>query len=338
MNSEEPQILMRQTDRAAILLLAVGMDKASNVLKQMNSREVQTIVTAMSQVNDISVSLIEEVLEEFIADSKSATPLGMNSDDYIRTVLVNALGVERASGILDRIFQSTGPSKGIDQLKWLDTRSIADIIRDEHPQIIATLLSLMEPEQAGEVMMHFPAAIRPDLLMRVATMQGIQPQALRELDLVMEKQLTGSDNVKSTALGGIDTAASILNFMDHTATELLMTEIIEVRAELAAEIQEKMFTFEDLINVDDRGMQTLLREVATGNLLLALRGVDNTLKEKIFSNMSKRAAEMLRDDLAASPPAKLADVEQSQKDILVIAKRLAEAGEISLGAGDEQLV
>ncbi|MDQ5939994.1 MAG: flagellar motor switch protein FliG [Pseudomonadota bacterium] len=338
MNSEEPQILMRQTDRAAILLLAVGMDKASNVLKQMNSREVQTIVTAMSQVNDISVSLIEEVLEEFISDSKSATPLGMNSDDYIRTVLVNALGVERASGILDRIFQSTGPSKGIDQLKWLDTRSIADIIRDEHPQIIATLLSLMEPEQAGEVMMHFPAAIRPDLLMRVATMQGIQPQALRELDLVMEKQLTGSDNVKSTALGGIDTAASILNFMDHTATELLMTEIIEVRAELAAEIQEKMFTFEDLINVDDRGMQTLLREVATGNLLLALRGVDNTLKEKIFSNMSKRAAEMLRDDLAASPPAKLADVEQSQKDILVIAKRLAEAGEISLGAGDEQLV
>jgi flagellar motor switch protein FliG len=338
MNSEEPQILMRQTDRAAILLLAVGMDKASNVLKQMNSREVQTIVTAMSQVNDISVSLIEEVLEEFISDSKSATPLGMNSDDYIRTVLVNALGAERASGILDRIFQSTGPSKGIDQLKWLDTRSIADIIRDEHPQIIATLLSLMEPEQAGEVMMHFPAAIRPDLLMRVATMQGIQPQALRELDLVMEKQLTGSDNVKSTALGGIDTAASILNFMDHTATELLMTEIIEVRAELAAEIQEKMFTFEDLINVDDRGMQTLLREVATGNLLLALRGVDNTLKEKIFSNMSKRAAEMLRDDLAASPPAKLADVEQSQKDILVIAKRLAEAGEISLGAGDEQLV
>ncbi len=338
MNSEEPQILMRQTDRAAVLLLAVGMDKASNVLKQMNSREVQTIVTAMSQVNDISVSLIEEVLEEFISDSKSATPLGMNSDDYIRTVLVNALGVERASGILDRIFQSTGPSKGIDQLKWLDTRSIADIIRDEHPQIIATLLSLMEPEQAGEVMMHFPAAVRPDLLMRVATMQGIQPQALRELDLVMEKQLTGSDNVKSTALGGIDTAASILNFMDHTATELLMTEIIEVRAELAAEIQEKMFTFEDLINVDDRGMQTLLREVATGNLLLALRGVDNTLKEKIFSNMSKRAAEMLRDDLAASPPAKLADVEQSQKDILVIAKRLAEAGEISLGAGDEQLV
>jgi len=338
MNSEEPQILMRQTDRAAVLLLAVGMDKASNVLKQMNSREVQTIVTAMSQVNDISVSLIEEVLEEFISDSKSATPLGMNSDDYIRTVLVNALGVERASGILDRIFQSTGPSKGIDQLKWLDTRSIVDIIRDEHPQIIATLLSLMEPEQAGEVMMHFPAAVRPDLLMRVATMQGIQPQALRELDLVMEKQLTGSDNVKSTALGGIDTAASILNFMDHTATELLMTEIIEVRAELAAEIQEKMFTFEDLINVDDRGMQTLLREVATGNLLLALRGVDNTLKEKIFSNMSKRAAEMLRDDLAASPPAKLADVEQSQKDILVIAKRLAEAGEISLGAGDEQLV
>lgn len=331
------KILMRYSDRAAVLLLALGMDKAAFVLKQMNPREVQTICSAMANVGEVSVPMIEEIVEEFIKDVKAQTALGMNSDDYIRTVLVNALGADKANGILERIFQG-GTSKGIEQLKWLDSRSIADMIRAEHPQIIATLLSLMDPEQAAEVMMHFNPIIRPDLMMRIATMQGIQPQALRELDQIMEKQLTGSDNVKSTTLGGVDTAASILNFMETSATEMVMNEITEQRAELAQEIQEKMFTFDDLINVDDRGMQTILREVATGNLLLALRGVDDTLKEKIFSNMSKRAAEMLRDDLEASPPAKLSDVEQAQKDILAVAKRLAESGEISLGGSTDDFV
>lgn len=331
------KVLMRYSDKAAVLLLALGMDKAAFVLKQMDPREVQTICTSMANVGNVSVSLIESIVEEFIKDVKAQTALGMNSDDYIRTVLVNALGADKANGILERIFQG-GSSKGIEQLKWLDSRSIADMIRAEHPQIIATLLSLMDPEQAAEVMMYFNPTVRPDLLMRVATMQGIQPQALRELDQIMEKQLTGSDNVKSTTLGGVDTAASILNYMETGATEMVMNEITEQRAELAQEIQEKMFTFDDLINVDDRGMQTILREVATGNLLLALRGVDDTLKEKIFSNMSKRAAEMLRDDLDASPPAKLSDVEQAQKDILGVAKRLAESGEISLGANTDDFV
>ncbi len=331
------KILMRYADRAAVLLLALGMDKAAFVLKQMNPREVQTVCSAMANVGDVSVPLIEEIVEEFIKEIKAQTALGMNSDDYIRTVLVNALGADKANSILDRIFQG-GSSKGIEQLKWLDSRSISDMIRAEHPQIIATLLSLMDAEQAAEVMMYFPDTLRPDLMIRIATMQGIQPQALRELDQIMEKQLTGSDNVKSTSLGGVDTAASILNFMETAATEAVMTQITEQRAELAQEIQEKMFTFDDLIGIDDRGMQTMLREVATGNLLLALRGVDEALKEKIFSNMSKRAAEMLRDDLEASPPAKLSDVEQAQKDILAIAKRLAESGEISLGGSSDDFV
>ncbi len=335
--SSTPNVLMRNSEKAAVLLLAVGMDKAAFVLKQMNPREVQSVCAAMANMGDINVQLIEEILEEFIKDVKSQTALGMNSDDYIRTVLVNALGSEKANSILDRIFQG-GSSKGIEQLKWLDSRSIADMIRAEHPQIISTLLSLMDPEQAAEVVMFFGESLRADLMMRIATMQGIQPQALRELDQIMEKQLTGSDNAKSTSLGGVDTVASILNFMETAATEMVMNEITEQRAELAQEIQEKMFTFDDLIDIDDRGMQTLLREVATGNLLLALRGVDEALKEKIFSNMSKRAAEMLRDDLEASPPAKLSDVEQSQKDILAIAKRLAESGEINLGGGGDELV
>jgi flagellar motor switch protein FliG len=325
---------LNQSDRAAILLLALGMDRAAIVLKHMTPREVQILGTTMASVGDISISMMDEVVEEFIVAVKSQTALGMDTDEYIRTVLISALGADKANSILDRILQG-GSTKGIEQLKWMDTRSIADMIRLEHPQIISTILSLMDSDQAAEVMMFLPENMRSDLLMRIATMKGIQPAALRELDQIMEKQLTGGDNVKSTTIGGIDAAANILNFMDSNASDLVMNQIAEHRAELAQEIQEKMFVFEDLASLDERGMQTLLREVQTSQLLLALRGVGDALKEKVFNNMSRRAAEMLRDDLEASPPAKLSEVELAQKEILTIVKRLADAGEIQLGGSDE---
>ncbi|NOT13630.1 MAG: flagellar motor switch protein FliG [Methylococcaceae bacterium] len=325
---------LTQSDRAAILLLALGMDRAALILKHMTPREVQILGTTMASVGDISISMMDEVVEEFIVAVKSQTALGMDTDEYIRTVLISALGADKANSILDRILQG-GSTKGIEQLKWMDTRSIADMIRLEHPQIISTILSLMDSDQAAEVMMYLPENMRSDLLMRIATMKGIQPAALRELDQIMEKQLTGGDNVKSTTIGGIDAAANILNFMDSNASDLVMNQIAEHRAELAQEIQEKMFVFEDLASLDERGMQTLLREVQTSQLLLALRGVGDALKEKIFNNMSRRAAEMLRDDLEASPPAKLSEVELAQKEILTIVKRLADAGEIQLGGSDE---
>jgi flagellar motor switch protein FliG len=325
---------LTQSDRAAILLLALGMDRAALILKHMTPREVQILGTTMASVGDISISMMDEVVEEFIVAVKSQTALGMDTDEYIRTVLISALGADKANSILDRILQG-GSTKGIEQLKWMDTRSIADMIRMEHPQIVSTILSLMDSDQAAEVMMYLPENMRSDLLMRIATMKGIQPAALRELDQIMEKQLTGGDNVKSTTIGGIDAAANILNFMDSNASDLVMNQIAEHRAELAQEIQEKMFVFEDLASLDERGMQTVLREVQTSQLLLALRGVGDALKDKIFNNMSRRAAEMLRDDLEASPPAKLSEVELAQKEILTIVKRLADAGEIQLGGSDE---
>lgn len=328
---------LNQVDRAAVLLLALGMDRAALVLKHMSPREVTILGTTMASVGDISIEMMDEVVEEFIVDVKRQTALGMDTDEYIRTVLISALGVDKANSILDRILQG-GSTKGIEQLKWMDTRSIADMIRLEHPQIIATILSLMESEQAADVVMFLPEVMRSDLMMRIATMKGIQPSALRELDQIMEKQLTGSDNVKSTSIGGIDAVANILNFLDGGAADIVMSGIAEYRYELAQEIQEKMFTFEDLLSIDERGMQTLLREVSTQQLLLALRGVGSDLKEKIFSNMSRRAAEMLRDDLEASPPAKLSEVELAQKDILSIAKKLADAGEIQMGGGGDQLI
>ncbi len=325
---------LNKTERAAVLMLAIGMDRAAMIFKHMNRREVQILGTTMASVGEITPEMMDQVVEEIIIDVKSRTSLGMDTDAYIRTVLISALGPDKANSILDRILAG-GSTKGIEQLKWMDSRSIADMIRLEHPQIMATLLSLMDGDQAAEVLMHLPENMRSDLVMRIATMKGVQPGALRELDEIMEKQLTGSENVKATSLGGVDAAANILNYMEGSASDLVMGEISEMRAELAQEIQDKMFVFEDLSSMSASDMQTMLREIPTGQLLLALRGSSQDLKEKVFNNMSRRAAEILRDDLEASPPARLSDVEAAQKDILSVVKRLVDSGDIQLGGGGD---
>jgi len=256
----------------------------------------------------------------------------MDSDEYIRDMLTDALGVDKAGSVIDRILLGKN-SKGIEQLKWMDVRAIADLIRLEHPQIVAIILTLLDSDQSAEVLGLLPENMRSDLMFRIATLDSVQPAALRELDEIMEKQLTGSESMKSSSIGGVDTAANILNFMDGAVSEAMMEQMAEANSDLSQEIQDKMFVFQDLKEVDDRGIQTLLREVSTDQLLLALRGVEDQLKEKIFSNMSKRAAEMLRDDLEAAAPAKLSEVEMAQKDILGIARKLADSGELSLGSG-----
>ncbi len=326
------ELELTRPEQAALLLLAVGQDRAANVLKNMGPKEVQNIGATMAALDSIRPEMVDQVLESFISEIKNETGLGLDSDEYIRNMLTNALGADKASSIIDRILMGAN-SKGIEQLKWMDSRSIADLIRLEHPQIIAIILSLLDADQSAEVLSLLPENMRSDILMRIATLEGVQPAALKELDEMMEKQLTGSDSVKSSSIGGIDAAANILNFVEGTISEEMMEAINENDPELGQQIQDKMFVFEDLVAVDDRGIQTLLREVSTDQLLLALRGVDDELKEKIFSNMSKRAAEMLRDDLEAAPPTRLSEVEAAQKDILGIAKKLADAGEITLGGG-----
>lgn len=327
---------LSHAERASLLLLAVGQERAAAVLKHMGPKEVQIIGGTMAQLGPISSEMVDGVLEEFIIEIKNETGLGMDSDEYIRNMLTNALGADKAGSIIDRILLGAN-SKGIEQLKWMDTRSIADLIRLEHPQIISIILTLLDPDQAADVLTLLPQGMRSDILMRIATLEGVQPAALRELDDIMEKQLTGSDGVKSSQIGGVDAAANILNFIESSISEPMMQDINENNADLAQRIQDKMFVFGDLINVDDRGIQTLLREVSTDQLLLALRGVDATLRDKVFSNMSRRAADMLRDDLEAAPPARLSEVEAAQKDILSIAKRLSDAGELALagGGGDD---
>lgn len=322
---------LTQDQRAALLLFALGEDRAAAVLRHIEPKDVQVIGFAMARLTDISPIMVDEVLEEVIVAVKNLTSLGIESDGYIRKMLVQALGEEKASGIIERIFVSSG-GKGIEQLKWMDALSVADLVRLEHPQIGAIILSLLGSDKASEVMLRLPEKIRSDLLVRIATMQGVQPSALRELDEIMEKQLSGSETVKSTTMGGIEAAANILNFMDGATSNLLLAKVSENDADLALKIQDKMFVFEDLASMSASAMQTVLREIPTGQLLLALRGASDGLKEKIFSNMSKRAAEILRDDLDASPPAKLSEVEWAQKDILGIVKQLADSGEIQLGS------
>lgn len=323
-------------ERAAVFLLTLGEERASLVLKHMGPKEVQKLGVAMAGLTNVSKHQVGEVMSEFVTTAQDQTALGVGNDDYIRNVLVNALGSDKASNMIDRILFGKN-SKGLEQLKWMDSRQIAELIRHEHPQIIAIILSYLDNDQAAEVLAAFPENIRLDLLMRVASLDGIQPNALNELNNIMEKQFSGdsASNIKSSSVGGIKAAADILNVMDTAIESDLMEKMKEIDPELCQNILDNMFVFQNLIDLDDRGIQLLLREISTETLVTALKGADSVLREKIFKNMSKRASEMLRDDLEAKGPVRLSEVEEAQKEILAVARRMTESGEISLGGGDE---
>jgi len=332
--SSDSQAVQKLTglERSALLMLGLGEQHAAEILRHMGPKEVQEIGLAMAGLTQVTNSQMELVMQKFVGAIGEQTSLGMGSDQYIRNMLTSALGADKAGGIIDRILLGRN-SKGLEQLKWMDSRSIAELIRLEHPQIIAIVMSFLDPDQAAGVLSEFPERVRTDVIMRVASLDGIQPAALQELDEILEKQFSGGANVQSSALGGVKKAADILNFVDGMIESKVIEQISEADDDLSQQIQDNMFVFENLIDIDDRGMQTLLREVSSDQLLLALRGAPEPLRDKIFGNMSSRAAEMLKDDLEAAPPAKLSDVEASQKEILTVARRLSDAGEINLGGG-----
>lgn len=318
--------------RSALLMLGLGEQHAAEILKHMGPKEVQEIGVAMASLSNVTSSMMEQVMSDFVSTIGDQTSLGLGSDEYIRNMLTSALGSDKATSVIDRILLGRN-SKGLEQLKWMDPRSVAELIRLEHPQIIAIVMSFLDPDQAAGVLAEFPDRVRTDVVMRVASLDGIQPAALQELDEILEKQFSGGSNVQSTNLGGVKMAADILNFVDGTIETQVIDAITEADEDLSQEIQDNMFVFDNLVEVDDRGIQTLLREVSSDQLLLALRGAAEPLKEKIFNNMSSRAADMLKDDLEAAPPVKISDVEAAQKEILSVARRLSDAGEIALGGG-----
>ncbi len=325
-------------ERAAIFMMSLGEQAAAEVLRHMGPREVQELGSAMANLSHVSNDKVHAVLGHFAEIMQDQSALSVDSVDYVRKVLKTALGDEKANGLLNRILEGKN-NKGLDSLKWMDPRVVADVIQHEHPQIIAIVLSTLESDHAAEILMHVPEEHRSEVLMRIATLDDVSPTALDELNGVLEQQLSASTNVQSTGVGGVKTAASILNLMDADV-EAAITEAITAKdAELAQEIADKMFVFENLLAVDDRGIQSILREVQSDTLIVALKGADDTMKEKIFSNMSSRAAEMMQEDLDAKGPVRLKDVEAAQKEILEVATRMAEAGDISLGGkGDDEYV
>jgi flagellar motor switch protein FliG len=330
---------MPGVERAAILLLSLGEQAAAEVLKHMAPKEVQKIGAAMAAMTNVSRDQVGTVLEHFTKEVENQTAIGVGSDEYIRKVLVSALGQDKAGGVIDRILLG-GNSKGLEALKWMDPRAVAELIRLEHPQIISIILSYLDSDQAAEIIVHLPDRVRIDVIQRIAALDGIQPSALQELNEIMEKQFAGNNtsNVKSSSVGGVKAAANILNLTESSKQADIIAKIKEGDEKLAQQIEDLMFVFEDLAGIDDRGIQALLREISSESLIVALKGADETMKEKIFKNMSKRAAEMLRDDLEVRGPVKLSEVEGAQKEILGVARRLAESGEIALGKGGEQYV
>jgi flagellar motor switch protein FliG len=316
-------------DRAAILLLALGEQDAAQVLRHLGAKEVQRVGAAMAQLSGVSREEVSNVLANF-ATTVEQTSFGVGTDDYVRNVLVEALGADKAGSVIDRVLH--GRSRGLEALKWMQPRSIADMLRSEHPQIIAIVLSSLEPDQAAAVLMLLPEAQRAEILMRIATLDGVNPNALSELDEVLEKQFAGANGTKpASGFGGPKVAAEILNLVGTSEESTLITQIGQADETLSQKLQDLMFVFADLNQVDDRGMQELLREVPGDKLIIALKATDEKLKQKFFKNMSERAAQMMKDDLEAKGPVRLSEVEAAQKEIIITARRMAEEGRLSIG-------
>jgi flagellar motor switch protein FliG len=324
--------------QSAILLLSLGEEEASEVFKHLSPKEVHKIGELMARTKDLTRDKVDAVLKSFMESAGLQTSVGNDGDAYIRSVLTKALGEDKANLLLDRILQGQDVT-GIEGLKWVDAGSVAELVKNEHPQVIATILVHLERDHASEVLNFLPDRLRNDIVMRIATIDGIQPNALQELNDVLTKVLSGSDKLKKAPLGGVRTAAEILNFIGTARETSVLEAIREHDADLAQKILDEMFTFDNLMDVDDRGLQMLLREVQSESLIVALKGAKEDLREKIFKNMSQRAGDMLREDLELKGPVKLREVEAEQKEILKIARRLAEEGQLNLGKkGEDQYV
>ncbi len=325
--------------RSAILLMSLGEEEAAEVFKFLGPKEVQKLGAAMANLQNVTRSQVDTVLDDFRKDAESQSGLGVDSSEYIKSVLNKALGSDRAANLIERILHG-GDTAGIESLKWMDAGAVAELIKNEHPQIIATILVHLDRDQASEILSFFVERLRNDVILRVATLDGIQPTALKDLNDVLTRLLTGSSNsIKKAAMGGTRVAAEILNFMPAALETTVIANVRDFDPEIAQKIQDEMFTFDNLIDLDDRAIQLLLREVQSESLIVALKGTEPDLRERIFKNMSTRAAEMLREDLDAKGPVRVSEVEAEQKEILKIVRRLADEGQIALGGkGDEAFV
>ncbi|MHB0775316.1 flagellar motor switch protein FliG [Halomonas sp. WWR20] len=323
--------------RGAILLLSLDEDSAAEVFKFLSPAEIQQISIEMAALDQVSHEEMAEVLREFHDEAEQFTAINLHSSDHIRSVLTKALGSERASSLIEDILESSGASSGIDALNLMEASMAADLIRDEHPQIIATILIHLDRHQAAGLLEQFDDKLRNDVVLRIATFSGVQPAALQELTEVLGGMLDGQ-NLKRSKMGGVRTAAEILNLMNSSQEEQVIETVRAHNEDLAQRIIDEMFLFENLLDIDDRGIQMVLKEIDTNSLVVALKGAQDALVEKFMRNMSQRAAALLQEDLEARGPIRVSQVEAEQKTILQVVRRLADSGEIVLGGGDDTYV
>lgn len=325
------------TARAAILLLSLGENEASQVLKHMSAKEVQSLGLAMAGLKNVTRDTADDILSDFVTTVDDETSFGVGVEDYIRTVLTSAFGASKADAFIERILGGDD-AEGFEVLKWMSAPAIAQLLGDEHPQIIAIVLSYLEPEESAEVLKLLEDKLRAQVIMRIARLDDVQQSALAEIESLIAAKSSSLSFSRSAKVGGDRVAANIVNALPNADGEAILEEINAENQDLGARIADMMFVFDSLLNVDDRGIQTLLREVNNEQLVVALKGADAVVRKKILGNMSKRAAALLEEDMEVRGPMKLADVENAQKEILEIARRLADNGDINLGDSDEEYV
>jgi flagellar motor switch protein FliG len=319
---------------AAILLMSLGEEEASEVFKHLTPKEVQGLGETIARMKSIPREKVENVLEKFATVASEQSMLVTDTDEYVKTVLRKALGDDKANLLIDRILQG-GDVSGIESLKWMDATSVAELLRNEHPQIVAAILVHLDFDQASGVLKCFTERQRNEVMVRVATLDGIQPSALKDLNEVMSKVLAGGDKLRKASLGGVKTAAEMINLMGGSVETAVLDYIREADNELAQKIMDNMFTFDDLEKIDDKGIQLILKEVQSESLVVALKGATPEMREKVFKNMSTRAAETLREDLESRGPVRVSEVEAEQKELLKVVRRLSDEGVIVIGGGGD---
>ena len=328
-------ISMTSTEQAAIIVLLLGEQQASDIIKYLNPREVQALGSAMMSVADIPQESVNAVLDDFVQTIKKQTNLGLGTNEYVETVFKRALGEDKASTVLGRILPGAS-SKGLEILRWMDPRAITDMISGEHPQVIAIILSVLEYDIAADVLNFLPAEKRAEILQRVANMESVQPSAMEELERIMKQQFSNNSSAKSSSFGGVKTAAKIMNFVKVDLESKIMGDLSAIDEDIMLKIQDSMFTFDNLSMVDNKAIQVLMRNVYQDMLMVALKGAGEEVKEKFFDNMSQRARAMFVDDMESKGPMRISDVEDAQKTIMRLARKLSDAGELVLaGRGDD---
>ncbi len=319
---------------AAIMLMSLGEEEAAEVFKHLSPKEVQKLGETIARMRTVSREKVDEVLNRFTSDAAAQSLLVSDTSNYVRAVLKRALGDDKAALLIDRILQG-GDVSGIESLKWMDPLSVAELLRNEHPQIVAAILVHLDAEQSSAILMHLTERQRSEVMLRIATLEGIQPTALKDLNEVLYKVLAGGDKVRKSSLGGIKAAAEIINLLGSGMDAAVLESIRGYDMDLAQKIMDKMFVFDDIVKLDNRAIQTVLREVASETLVVALKGAQPEVRDKILSNMSSRAAEALREDLESRGPMRLSEVEAQQKEILKTVRRLADEGQIALASGGD---